>query len=67
MEEVINAAIDMLNLQGHKVQRQGTSKFDIDGYQFTRQDLLELVNGTYSVEELQEQLRAERNPLTGGR
>ena len=61
MEEIINAAIDMLHRQGHTVRAQKSKKnqFEINGLPVTRQEILELVNGTYSVEDLQQQ--AQRN------
>lgn len=61
MEEIISAAIDMLNAQGHTVRSQNSknTQFLINGLPVTRQEILELVNGTYSVEDLQRQ--AQRN------
>ena len=62
MEEIINAAIDMLNAQGHTVRAQNSknTQFVINGLPVTRQEILELVNGTYSVEELQQQNKQNR-------
>ena len=62
MEEIINAAIDMLNRQGHTVRAQNSKKtqFEINGLPVTRQEILELVNGTYSVEDLQQQAQQNR-------
>jgi hypothetical protein len=62
MEEVINAAIEMLNAQGHTVRTQesrGDQRFEIDGFMVTRQEIMDLINGTYSIEDLQKQLRME--------
>jgi hypothetical protein len=58
MEEDLNAAIKRLNAQGYTVRpflRQGTLRFEIDGSVFaTRQEMLELTAGVYSVDELRE-------------
>ena len=58
MEEDLNAAIKMLNGQGHTVRpfiRSGTLWFEIDGNMLaTRQEMLELADGVYSLEELRE-------------
>jgi hypothetical protein len=57
MEEIISAAIDMLSSQGHTVRTAGpkSSRFEIDGLTVTRREILELVNGSYSVEDLRNQ------------
>ncbi|HWF39681.1 MAG TPA: hypothetical protein VG322_14245 [Candidatus Acidoferrales bacterium] len=62
MEAIINAAIDMLNKQGHTVRAQNSkcTQFEINGLPVTRQEILELVNGTYSVEDLQQQVQQNR-------
>jgi len=58
MEEDLDAAIRTLHAQGHTVRpllRQGTQRFEIDGSILaTRQELLELTAGVYSVDELRE-------------
>jgi hypothetical protein len=58
MEEDLNAAIKMLNGQGHTVRpylRYGTLWFEIDGNMLaTRQEMLELADGVYSLNELRE-------------
>lgn len=62
MEEIITAAIDMLHSQGHTV-RTGpkSSHFEIDGFLVSRREILEIVNGSYSVEDLRNQpLAAKR-------
>ncbi len=62
MEPVINAVIEMLSAQGHTVRTQeskGAQRFEIDGYTVTRRQVMDLINGTYSIEDLQEQLRKE--------
>ena len=67
MEEVIHAAIEMLSAQGHAVrtqESQGDQRFEIDGFTETRREIMELINGTYSIEDLRRQLRMERK--TGG-
>ena len=64
MEEDLNAAIKTLNAQGHTVRpflRRGTLWFEIDGSMLaTRQEMLELTDGVYSVDELRE-LRVRRS------
>jgi hypothetical protein len=58
MEEDFNAAVRMLHAQGHAVRpyiRYGVLWFEIDGNVLaTRQELLELADGVYSVLELRE-------------
>ena len=58
MEEDLNAAIKMLNGQGHTVRpyiREGILWFEINGNMLaTRQEMLELADGVYSLEELLE-------------
>jgi hypothetical protein len=58
MEEDLKEAIKMLNGQGHTVRpylRQGTLWFEIDGDMLaTRQEMLELADGVYSLNELRE-------------
>jgi hypothetical protein len=64
VEEDLNAAIKMLNGQGHTVRpfiRCGTLWFEIDGNMLaTRQEMLELADGVYSVEELRELFERRR-------
>jgi hypothetical protein len=57
MEEIISAAIDMLSSQGHTVRTSGpkSSRFEIDGFPVSRREILEIVNGSYSVEDLRNQ------------
>jgi hypothetical protein len=57
MEEIISAAIDMLSSQGYTVRAAGpkSSHFEIDGLPVTRREILEIVNGTYSFEDLRNQ------------
>ena len=54
----MNAAIKMLNGQGHTVRpfsRFGTLWFEINGNMLaTRREMLELADGVYSLEELRE-------------
>lgn len=60
MEKVIDAVIEMLHAQGHTVRTQvskRTAWFEIDGFPVTREEMLELVNGVYSVEELRERFQ----------
>jgi hypothetical protein len=58
MEEDLNTAIKILQGQGHTVRpyiRYGTLWFEIDGNMLaTRQEMLELGDGVYSLEELAE-------------
>lgn len=58
MEEDLNAAVKMLNGQGHTVRpylRYGTLWFEIDGNMLaTRQEMQELAEGVYSLDELRE-------------
>ena len=58
MEEDVNAAVKMLQTQGHAVRphiRNGVLWFEIDGNVLaTRQELLELADGVYSFTELRE-------------
>jgi hypothetical protein len=58
MEEDLNAAVKSLNAQGYTVRpllRHGTLRFEIDGSMLaTRQEMLELTAGVYSVDELRE-------------
>jgi hypothetical protein len=58
MGEDINKAVKMLHSQGHAVRpyiRYGVLWFEIDGNMLTtRQELLELADGVYSLTELQE-------------
>ena len=58
MEEDLNAAIKMLNGQGHIVHpfiRSGTLWFEVDGNMLvTRQEMLELADGVYSLDELRD-------------
>ena len=58
MAEDFDAAIKMLNGQGHTVRpyiRQGRLLFEINGNVLaTRQEILELADGVYSLEELLE-------------
>ena len=58
MEADLNAAIKMLQGQGHAVRpymRYGTLWFEIDGNKLaTRQEMLELADGVYSLQELAE-------------
>jgi hypothetical protein len=58
MEEDVNAAVKMLTGQGHVVRpylRQGKLWFEIDGNMLaTRQEMLELADGVYSLNELRE-------------
>lgn len=58
MEEDLNVAIKMLSGQGHTVRpylRHGTLWFEIDGNMLaTRQEMLELADGVYSLQELAE-------------
>jgi hypothetical protein len=60
MEDDLNAALQMLHTEGHAVRpyiRHGVLWFEIDGDVLaTRQELLELAGGVYSVTELQELL-----------
>lgn len=58
MEDDVNSAVRMLHRQGHAVRpyiRYGVLWFEIDGNMLaTRQELLELADGVYSLAELQE-------------
>jgi hypothetical protein len=58
MEADLRAAIKMLHRQGHAVRpyiRYGTLWFEIDGNMLaTRQEMLELAEGVYSLQELAE-------------
>jgi len=58
MEADLHAAIKMLEGQSHTVRpyiRYGTLWFEIDGTMLaTRQEMLELANGVYSMQELAE-------------
>ena len=58
MEADLHAAIKMLQGQGHTVRpyiRYGTLWFEIDGNMLaTRQEMLELAEGVYSLQELAE-------------
>jgi hypothetical protein len=60
MEDDVNSAVRMLHRQGHAVRpyiRYGVLWFEIDGNMLaTRQELLELADGVYSLTELQELL-----------
>jgi hypothetical protein len=62
MEEIISAAIDMLSSQGHTVRTAGpkSTHFEIDGLSVTRREILEIVNGSYSVEDLRNQPLAKK-------
>ena len=58
MEADLNAATKILQGQGHTVRpyiRYGTLWFEIDGNMLaTRQEMLELADGVYSLQELAE-------------
>ena len=58
MEDDLNSALRMLHTQGHAVRpyiRYGVLWFEIDGNMLaTRQELLELADGVYSLMELRE-------------
>ena len=58
MEADLNAATKMLQGQGHTVRpyiRYGTLWYEIDGNMLaTRQEMLELADGVYSLQELAE-------------
>ncbi len=58
MEADLSAAVKMLQGQGHTVRpyiRYGALWFEIDGNMLaTRQELLELADGVYSLQELVE-------------
>ena len=58
MEADLHAAIKMLQGQGHPVRpyiRYGRLWFEIDGHMLaTRQEMLELADGVYSLQELAE-------------
>ncbi len=58
MEEDFNAAVRTIHAQGHAVRpyiRHGVLWFEIDGNILaTRQELLELADGVYSLLELRE-------------
>jgi hypothetical protein len=64
VEEDLNAATKMLTGQGHTVRphfRYGTLWFEIDGNMVaTRQEMLELGNGVYSLIELRELFERRR-------
>jgi len=70
MEEDFNAAIKMLKQQGHTVRpyiRQGRLWFEINGTMLaTRQEMLELADGVYSLEELLELSALRRAEQQGG-
>jgi hypothetical protein len=65
MEEDINAATKMLTEQGHTVRphiRYGTLWFEIDGNMLaSRQEMLELGNGVFSLNELRELFERRRS------
>ena len=65
----MNAAVRMLHTQGHAVRpyiRYGVLWFEIDGNLLaTRQELLELAEGVYSLTELQELLVLRRTEDPG--
>jgi hypothetical protein len=69
MEEDVNAAVRMLHNQGHSVRpyiRYGALWFEIDGSMLaTRQELLEMADGVYSLLELQELFVLRRSEGTG--
>jgi hypothetical protein len=56
MQDDVNSAVRMLHTQGHAVRpyiRCGVLWFEIDGNMLaTRQELLELADGVYSLTEL---------------
>jgi hypothetical protein len=58
MEADLHAAIKILQEQNHTVRpyiRYGTPWFEIDGYMLaSRQEMLELADGVYSLQELAE-------------
>jgi hypothetical protein len=58
MEDDVNSAVILLHRQGHAVRpyiRYGVLWFEIDGNLLaTRQELLEVADGVYSVAELRE-------------
>jgi hypothetical protein len=60
MEDDVNPAVRMLHSQGHAVRpyiRYGVLWFEIDDFMLaSRQELLELADGVYSLAELQELL-----------
>ena len=64
MEEDLNAAMKMLSGQGHTVRphvRYGTLWFEIDDNMLaTRQEMLELGEGVYSLNELLELFQRRR-------
>jgi hypothetical protein len=65
MEEELNTATKMLTGQGHTVRqhiRYGKLLFEIDGNMLaTRQEMLELANGVYSLIELRELFERRRS------
>jgi hypothetical protein len=69
MEENFDVAIKMLNGQGHTVRpyiRQGRLWFEINGNMLaTRQEMLELADGVYSLEELLELSALRRTEQQG--
>ena len=69
MEEDVNAAVKMLQTQGHAVRpyiRNGVLCFEIDGNVLaTRQELLELADGVYSFTELRELFLLRRTEERG--
>ena len=69
MAEDFDAAIKMLNGQGHTVRpyiRQGRLWFEINGNLLaTRQEMLELADGVYSLEELLELSALRRTEQQG--
>ena len=64
VEEHLNAAMKMLTRQGHTVRsymRYGVLWFEIDSNMVaTRQEMLELAEGVYSLNELRELFRRRR-------
>jgi hypothetical protein len=64
MEQEFNAAMKMLTGQGHTVRphiRYGTLWFEIDGTMLAiRQEMLELGEGIYSLNELRELFERRR-------
>ena len=64
MEEELNAATKKLTGQGHTVRphiRYGTLWFEIDGNMVAnRQEMLELAEGVYSLNELRELFERRR-------
>jgi hypothetical protein len=64
VEDELNTVIGMLSRQGHTVRpyiRYGTLWFEIDGNMLaTREEMLELGNGVYSLIELSELFERRR-------